>query len=63
MTTMRQWLDHERYELSRFTCNREGNTVVVCIAFSADGLLSRSQNAFSLKTRRSDRHISLQSVF
>jgi hypothetical protein len=37
MTAMREWLDRERYELSRYTCNQEGNTGVVCIAFTADG--------------------------
>jgi hypothetical protein len=36
MAAMREWLDRRRYEPSRFTCDQEGNAVVVCIDFTAD---------------------------
>jgi len=52
---MRQWLDRERYELSRYICNREGNTGVVCIAFTADGAAEAFAKRFLAQTRRSGR--------
>ena len=36
MAAMRAWLDDNRYEPSRFTCERYGEMTVVCVDFEQD---------------------------
>ncbi len=36
MTTMRDWLDKNRYDPASFICERDGGSVVVHVGFRAD---------------------------
>jgi hypothetical protein len=36
MAEMREWLDQHNYEPAKFTCDRYGDLVVICVEFNND---------------------------
>ena len=56
MAEMREWLDSNGYEPTRFKYDQDGVEVVVSVDFTLDDAAGRSRAALSLNMGRGDQH-------